>query len=160
MPNSSRKVPDLVGVKEAAEILGMPEQQVSYMARRRLEGDTKIIPEPVAVLAMGTIWLKSDIEAFRDGPRRGRGRPAGPAKGRVPATLSRYDPELVGRAIDSPDTSLTDRERKLLRYRMGLEGGEVLDLASAAEKLGVSIHTARQDQRRANKKMQALLQSA
>ena len=49
---------DLVGVREAADILGWPTGMVSSYLRRGL------LPEPVARLACGSIWLCEDIEAY------------------------------------------------------------------------------------------------
>ncbi|HHW09732.1 MAG TPA: helix-turn-helix transcriptional regulator [Firmicutes bacterium] len=55
---------DLVGVKEAGEILGWDRRKISvYYSRGKL-------PAPVAHLAAGPIWHRQDIEAFA---RRGRG---------------------------------------------------------------------------------------
>lgn len=48
---------DLVGVGEAAEILGIASTTVS---QRRRNGH---MPEPIAVLKCGPIWHRGDIEA-------------------------------------------------------------------------------------------------
>jgi hypothetical protein len=60
--------PDLVGVSEAATILGWDRRRVStYVSRGAF-------PEPVAALAAGRVWRREDVEAFgRDRARR-RGR--------------------------------------------------------------------------------------
>lgn len=50
---------DLVGVTEAAEILGWDKRRVStYQARGSF-------PEPVARISAGSIWLRSQIEDYR-----------------------------------------------------------------------------------------------
>jgi hypothetical protein len=52
---------DLVGVKEASEILGWDKRKVSvYLGRGKL-------PEPIARLAAGPVWYRRDIEAFARG---------------------------------------------------------------------------------------------
>jgi hypothetical protein len=51
-------VPDLVGVAEAAEIMGWDKRRViTYIDRGHF-------PEPVAALAGGRIWLREDIDAY------------------------------------------------------------------------------------------------
>jgi hypothetical protein len=50
---------DLVGVKEAAEILGWdPRKVATYRSRGRF-------PEPIAVLAMGPVWYRQQIEDYK-----------------------------------------------------------------------------------------------
>jgi len=52
---------DLVGVKEAAAILGWDVRRVTtYRSRGSF-------PVPVAELAMGPLWTKSQIEAYKNG---------------------------------------------------------------------------------------------
>ena len=60
-------VPALVGVAEAAAILGWDKRRVfTYISRDSF-------PEPVARLASGRVWRKQDIEEFaRERRRRGR----------------------------------------------------------------------------------------
>jgi hypothetical protein len=51
-------VPDLVGVAEAAEIMGWDKRRViTYIDRGHF-------PEPIASLAGGRIWLREDVEAY------------------------------------------------------------------------------------------------
>ena len=51
--------PDLVGVAEAASILGWDKRRVvTYV-------DRGSFPEPVARLAGGRVWARVDVEAFR-----------------------------------------------------------------------------------------------
>lgn len=51
--------PDLVGVAEAASILGWDKRRViTYV-------DRGSFPEPVARLAGGRVWARADVEAFR-----------------------------------------------------------------------------------------------
>src|SRR5437867_3503261 len=51
-------VPDLVGVAEAAEILGWDKRRVfTYISRDSF-------PEPVAMLVSGRVWRRADVEAY------------------------------------------------------------------------------------------------
>jgi hypothetical protein len=57
--------PALVGVAEAAELLGWDKRRIfTYLGRG-------VFPAPVAALASGRVWRRSDIEAFA-GTRRTR----------------------------------------------------------------------------------------
>ena len=50
--------PTLVGVAEAAAILGWDKRRIfTYLSRGSF-------PEPIAALASGRVWRRSDIEAF------------------------------------------------------------------------------------------------
>jgi len=61
------EVPRLVGVAEAASILGWDKRRIfTYLSRGSF-------PHPVAALASGRVWLRSDIEAYS---RSWRKRPA------------------------------------------------------------------------------------
>lgn len=52
------EIPELVGVKEAAILLGWSTQKVSvYCGRGKL-------PEPIQVLASGPVWTKNQIESW------------------------------------------------------------------------------------------------
>jgi hypothetical protein len=73
-----RLVLDLVGVSEAAEVLGISR---SALAARRKAHPT--FPAPVAQLGCGPIWLRWQIQAYaaeekRLGPRGWYGRRLGP----------------------------------------------------------------------------------
>ena len=60
---------DLVGVAEAAELLGVSRQQVHRLARR------PDFPAPVAQLKAGKIWRREDVEQWAQehaGRRPGR----------------------------------------------------------------------------------------
>jgi hypothetical protein len=51
-------IPDLVGVSEAAEIMGWDKRRViTYIDRGHF-------PEPIASLAGGRIWLREDVDAY------------------------------------------------------------------------------------------------
>jgi hypothetical protein len=51
-------VPELVGVSEAAEIMGWDKRRViTYIDRGHF-------PEPIASLAGGRVWLREDVEAY------------------------------------------------------------------------------------------------
>jgi hypothetical protein len=62
-------VPQIVGVAEAAEIMGWDKRRVvTYLDRAQF-------PEPLTSLASGRIWLREDVEAFADEWRRRHPRP-------------------------------------------------------------------------------------
>lgn len=62
--------PSLVGVAEAAELLGWDKRRVvTYL-------DRGSFPSPVAELASGRVWLRSDVEAFARAFRRRQARRA------------------------------------------------------------------------------------
>jgi hypothetical protein len=64
-----QETPDLVGVSEAAAILGWDRRRVATYASRGA------FPVEVETLAAGRIWRRADIEAFaRDRRRRPRHR--------------------------------------------------------------------------------------
>jgi len=53
-------VPELVGVSEAADIMGWDKRRViTYIDRGHF-------PEPIAALAGGRIWLREEIEAYAE----------------------------------------------------------------------------------------------
>jgi len=57
--------PELVGVSEAAALLGWDRRRVATYVRRGA------FPMPVATLASGRVWRREDVEAFgRDRTRR------------------------------------------------------------------------------------------
>ncbi len=62
-------VPELVGVTELAEALGVSKQRASELAR------AKNFPPPVAHLASGPVWRKASIGRFVDQWPRKPGRP-------------------------------------------------------------------------------------
>jgi hypothetical protein len=60
--------PDVVGVSEAARILGWDRRRVAtYVSRGAF-------PEPIAALASGRVWRREDVEAFGRDRRRRKGR--------------------------------------------------------------------------------------
>ncbi len=62
--------PVLAGVAEAAEVMGWDKRRViTYIDRGRF-------PEPIQTLASGRVWVRSDVEQYRDAWRaRQRRRP-------------------------------------------------------------------------------------
>lgn len=58
---------ELVGIAEIAAMLDVKPSTVSGYHSRSL------LPEPYVVLACGSIWLRADIEHWRDHERRGQG---------------------------------------------------------------------------------------
>ena len=69
-PNATLTIevtPALVGVSEAAEILGWDRRRViTYV-------DRGSFPEPIAALAGGRVWRREDIEAYAAGRRKAAG---------------------------------------------------------------------------------------
>lgn len=61
--------PEIVGMTEVAEMLGVSRQRVSAL-RSRPE-----FPAPVQTLAAGPIWRKGDLTTFAEGWQRKPGRP-------------------------------------------------------------------------------------
>jgi len=79
-------LPKLVGVAEAATILGWDKRRVATYIKRGS------FPEPLAELAGGRVWAREDVVAFRDDFRarqRARGRSRSPR--RAGAAKSRSD---------------------------------------------------------------------
>ena len=63
-------VPQIVGVAEAAEIMGWDKRRVvTYLDRGQF-------PEPLTSLASGRIWLREDVEQYAAEWRRRHPRPA------------------------------------------------------------------------------------
>jgi hypothetical protein len=61
-------VPQIVGVAEAAEIMGWDKRRVvTYIDRGQF-------PEPLTSLASGRIWLREDVERYAQEWRAGRVR--------------------------------------------------------------------------------------
>jgi predicted DNA-binding transcriptional regulator AlpA len=62
--------PDLVGTREASEILGVEKPRIGrYIKRGRM-------PEPVCELGATKVWLRQDVEALRNAiTARQQGRP-------------------------------------------------------------------------------------
>ena len=68
-------VPQIVGVAEAAEIMGWDKRRVvTYLDRAQF-------PEPLTSLASGRIWLREDIEDFAAEWHRRHPRPEGATRG-------------------------------------------------------------------------------
>ena len=60
--------PELVGVSEAAELLGWDRRRVAtYVSRGAF-------PPPLATLASGRVWRREDVEAFGADRTRRKGR--------------------------------------------------------------------------------------
>ena len=70
-------VPDVVGVAEAAEIMGWDKRRVvTYI-------DRGSFPEPITTLASGRIWLREDVQSYADAwhaRRAATDRDAAPAR--------------------------------------------------------------------------------
>ena len=52
--------PELVGVAEIAEMLGVSRQRVHQLVRAKTIG----FPRPVAELSAGAIWAREDVEKW------------------------------------------------------------------------------------------------
>lgn len=63
-----QETPDLVGVSEAAAILGWDRRRVATYVERGA------FPPPLATLASGRVWRREDVEAFARDRRRRPGR--------------------------------------------------------------------------------------
>ncbi len=64
-------VPDVVGVAEAAEIMGWDKRRViTYI-------DRGSFPEPITSLASGRIWLREDVQTYADRWRARRAEKGG-----------------------------------------------------------------------------------
>lgn len=75
-------VPDVVGVAEAAEIMGWDKRRVvTYI-------DRGSFPEPITALASGRIWLREDVQVYADAWRARHATKARKTEvaGTVPAT--------------------------------------------------------------------------
>ena len=65
----SPNFPELVGVSEIADILGVTRQRASALAK------TASFPVPVATLASGPVWTRPSLNRFIDEWPRREGRP-------------------------------------------------------------------------------------
>jgi hypothetical protein len=58
---------DLVGAKEAAEILKIGTPNFAHLrADEEKKGDASTFPQPIVKLACGPIWRRRDIAAFAE----------------------------------------------------------------------------------------------
>jgi predicted DNA-binding transcriptional regulator AlpA len=70
MPGDRSDRPEVVGIAEIAEILGVGRPRAHRLVRRA------DFPEPLSRLRAGTVWLKTDVEQWvRDHADRRPGRP-------------------------------------------------------------------------------------
>lgn len=142
-------VPDVVGLHEAAEIMGLDPRRVSQFEVERAAGARPEFPAP-AKLACGPVWWRSDVEAFQKtrprtpGPRGARRSLEGLSEGEIRGYLA-------------PGGPLTDRERRVITRRLGLDGSPAGTLGEVAGDVGVSPATVKQTQRRALGKIRAAL---
>ena len=75
-------LPKLVGVAEAADLLGWDKRRVATYVKRGA------FPDPLAELAGGRVWAREDVVGFREAFRarqRARGRSARRTRARRPA---------------------------------------------------------------------------
>ena len=104
--------------------------------------------------------MRAALGIVGDESRPGQASTGGRRRQHPPAVLAAHDRELVERAIDSPETGLTERQRQVLRYRMGLEDGVVLGMEAVGQKLGISPITATRHQQAALRKVKAALRQS
>lgn len=58
---------DLVGAKEAADMLGIGTPNFSHLrADEAKKGEDSLFPKPVVVLACGPIWERSEMAVFAE----------------------------------------------------------------------------------------------
>lgn len=141
--------PDVVGLQEAARMLDVDPQRVREFEMRRAAGRRPEFPEPTR-LACGPVWWRSEIEAFD----RRRPRVPGPRGGVRAGRLIDLSEKDIRRHL-GPDSPLTDRERRVVARRFGLDGSPAGTLEEVAAGLGVSPATVKLDQRRALEKIGA-----
>lgn len=67
------RIPKLAGLAEIAGLAGVSRQRAGQLAAH------PDFPEPVDRLAMGPVWLESDVKAFLATPRKPGRRPKTPA---------------------------------------------------------------------------------
>jgi hypothetical protein len=60
------KIPRLAGLAEVATILSVTRQRAGQITQ------TRRFPDPLQRLAMGPVWLESDVLAYRDTERPGQ----------------------------------------------------------------------------------------
>ena len=65
----------LVGARELEDLFGVSRQRVQQLATRT------DFPAPVAVLAMGKVWLQADVLAWASASNRRVNLPTGEAAG-------------------------------------------------------------------------------
>jgi hypothetical protein len=90
--------PELIGVSEVADILGVTRQRASALAK------SPGFPDPVAILASGPVWTRSSLSRFIDEWPRREGRPP---------KLSTLTRQLLAR-IDAHAVPLARETRALL----------------------------------------------
>jgi hypothetical protein len=92
------RLPELVGVSEVADILGVTRQRASALAK------SPDFPDPVATLASGPVWTRPSLTRFIDEWPRREGRPP---------KLSTLTRQLLG-TIDAGAISLKPETRALI----------------------------------------------
>lgn len=106
------------------------------------------------------LWSVEDIERFEAGRGEEGRRPEAPGPGgrvRRPAGLEGVSDEDLARVLADTSAALTDREREILRTRVGLGGGLPLSLDEVGAGLGLTRERVRQIERRACEKVREAL---
>lgn len=93
--------PTLVGVTEAAEILGVSKQRVSELAR------TDHFPTPLAILAGGPVWSEPTIRSFVGRWQRKPGRPP-----KDPQPVEVVEDEEVSELMETLKASVVESKRR------------------------------------------------
>jgi transcriptional regulator with XRE-family HTH domain len=162
---------DPVGRQEVAGLLGVSLQRVDQWERERAAGKRETFPAPVKTLAQGPLWDRSAIEEFG----RVRRRLGGPEPGTVarpPRALEGLPSEELAAVIEGREAELSDREREVLRMRLGMESGMERDMGAGrralqpmgqqtvAQRLGITAAAVKKAQQRAIEKVLAALAGA
>jgi predicted DNA-binding transcriptional regulator AlpA len=114
----TRNFPELVGVSELAELLGVSRQRASELA------NSKTFPKPVAQLSSGPVWVEAAVRRYEnEWPRR---------PGRPPVHRGRFRGRIF---ISVPGKE--DRVRSLLAELLRLgdahQDGQILELSIPVE---------------------------
>lgn len=123
--------PELVGLSEIGEMLGVSKQRVGQLRER------EDFPKPVAELRSGPVWSRPMLGHFLEGWQRRGGRRAS------------WSVDIDEKALARGMALLSDRDRQLLtRARAGATAREL------AEEFGINPEATRQALRRAFEKVQ------
>jgi hypothetical protein len=134
--------PELVGVAELADILGVTRQRASELAR------SKTFPHPVARLKSGPVWIKSTVARHAEGVPRRAGRPSVVADAKAilaymamnrSAHVVEQDGHvrIVDDATDTTITALSASDVRVIRNMLAY-GGTGKKLSEIAKDAGIT----------------------
>lgn len=152
---------DPVGKHEVAQILGITYQWADRLEKDRAAGKRNGFPAPVKWLAGGPLWDRGEIERF-DQVRRAQVGPAPGTTARGPRLLAGYKDEDLAAVVNGAEAGLSEREREVLRMRLGdgEASGMPLGQAAVAERLNITPPAVKKAQQRAVDKVLAVLRGA